>query len=96
MPTRNVNLTETQDKFVAEQLKSGGYTNASEVVRAGLRLLEQQAQEDAAKLEALRRDVQEGIDAYERGEYVTIDENYTVDDFFRDLDKDLDIDVKDD
>lgn len=89
MPTRNVNLTETQDKFVAEQLKSGGYTNASEVVRAGLRLLEQQTQEDAAKLEALRRDVQEGIDAYKRGEYTSIDENYTLDDFFSDLDTDL-------
>ena len=87
MPTRNVNLTETQDKFVAEQLKSGGYTNASEVVRAGLRLLEQQAQEDATKLEALRRDVQEGIDAYERGDYTSLRSPEDIDRFMDDIGK---------
>jgi hypothetical protein len=41
MPTRNVNLTNELDRFVAKKIKTGRYENASEVVRAGLRTLEQ-------------------------------------------------------
>jgi antitoxin ParD1/3/4 len=55
MPTRNVNLT-----FVATKIKSGRYEDASEVVRAGLRNLEREEQEHAAKLAALRRAIDEG------------------------------------
>ena len=36
MPTRNINLTDKLDRFVATKVKSGRYENASEVVRAGL------------------------------------------------------------
>ena len=35
----NVNLSPILDNFVAEQVKSGLYSNASEVVREGLRML---------------------------------------------------------
>jgi len=41
MPTRNVNLTDYYDQFVEELIMSGKYSNASEVMRAGLRLQEQ-------------------------------------------------------
>ena len=54
MPTRNINLTEQLDRFVDKRIRSGQYANASEVVRAGLRALEQDEKEDKAKLEALR------------------------------------------
>ncbi|MEO8901546.1 MAG: type II toxin-antitoxin system ParD family antitoxin, partial [Polyangiaceae bacterium] len=37
MPTRNVNLTDELDRFVAVKVSSGRYENASEVVRASLR-----------------------------------------------------------
>ena len=40
MPTRNVNLPKALDRFVASRVKSGGYANASEVMRSALRLLE--------------------------------------------------------
>jgi antitoxin ParD1/3/4 len=60
MPTRNVNLTEELDRFVAKKVRSGRYENASEVVRAGLRTLERDEQEYAAKLAALRSAVDEG------------------------------------
>lgn len=60
MPTRNVNLTVTLDRFVATRVKSGRYENASEVVRAGLRALKQTELEDRAKLEALRAAIDEG------------------------------------
>ena len=43
--------------FVEEQVSQGRYGNASEVVRAGLRLLE----EREAKLKALRAAIEEGL-----------------------------------
>jgi antitoxin ParD1/3/4 len=44
------------DEFIAVQLESGRYGSASEVVRAGLRLLE----DTESKLERLRRLLDEG------------------------------------
>jgi antitoxin ParD1/3/4 len=60
MPTRNVNLTDELDHFVATKVKSGRYENASEVVRAGLRTLEREEQQYEAKLAALRAAIDEG------------------------------------
>lgn len=60
MPTRNVNLTEELDRFVATKVKSGRYENASEVVRAGLRTLDREEREYEAKLEALRAAIDKG------------------------------------
>ena len=48
MPTRNVNLTDELDRFVAKKVKTGRYENASEVVRAGLRKLERELPRRAA------------------------------------------------
>jgi antitoxin ParD1/3/4 len=60
MPTRNVNLTNELDRFVATKVKSGRYENASEVVRAGLRTLEREERRYEAKLAALRAAIDEG------------------------------------
>jgi antitoxin ParD1/3/4 len=60
MPTRNVNLTNDLDRFVATKVKSGRYENASEVVRAGLRTLEREEQQYEAKLAALRAAIDAG------------------------------------
>jgi antitoxin ParD1/3/4 len=60
MPTRNVNLTDELDRFVAKKVKSGRYENASEVVRAGLRTLEREEQRHVAKLAALRAAIDKG------------------------------------
>ena len=38
-PTRNFSLTPELEGFIRDRVKSGRYSNASEVVRAGLRLL---------------------------------------------------------
>ena len=43
--TRNVSLTPEIDAFIAVQITSGRFNNASEVVRAALRLLEQHEHE---------------------------------------------------
>lgn len=63
MPTRNIYLSDEMDEAVIRRIKSGHYTNASEVVRAGLRALDQDEAEDRAKMEWLRREIQHGIDS---------------------------------
>lgn len=63
MPTRNINLTPEMDQFVDAKIQSGQYANASEVLRAGLRALEQDDKEDQARLKALRSAVKAGVDS---------------------------------
>lgn len=60
MPT-SVALSLHFEKFVRQQVDSGRFNNVSEVVRAGLRLLENHETEQAAKLEALRAAIAVGL-----------------------------------
>lgn len=85
MPTRNVNLTEHLDRFIRAGVRSGRFSNASEVVREGLRLLERREKEDQARLEWLRAAVQEGIDDMERGDYTTLRSEREIKDCVRQL-----------
>lgn len=55
MPTRNVVLTDQQADMIERLVASGRYQNASEVLRDGLRLVQQRDAEDAARLLALRQ-----------------------------------------
>lgn len=73
MPTRNVVLTDHQATLVEQLVTSGRYQNASEVLREGLRLVEQREAEDAYRLEALRSAVQLGIADVEAGRFKTFD-----------------------
>lgn len=57
----SISLGEHFSQFVEQQIASGRYTSASEVIRAGLRLL----QDNEAKLERLRAALQEGLDSGE-------------------------------
>jgi antitoxin ParD1/3/4 len=66
MPTRNVVLTERQERFIEALVESGRYQNASEGLRDGLRLGEQRETEEAAKLEALREVARVGASALDR------------------------------
>lgn len=74
MPTRNVSLTSEQNAFVEKLVQAGEYQNASEAVRDALRALQQRRREDALKLRALRAQLQAGVDALERGDFIQIDE----------------------
>lgn len=73
MPTRNVVLTDHQASLVEQLVSSGRYQNASEVLREGLRLVEQREAEDAARLEALRAATNVGIADIEAGRFKTFD-----------------------
>jgi antitoxin ParD1/3/4 len=73
MPTRNVVLTKHQEKVIETLVGSGRYQNASEVLREGLRLVEQREAEDAAKLDILREAARVGFSAFDRGEFKEFD-----------------------
>ena len=61
--TLNVSLTPHLEQFIHENVNSGRYQSASEVVRTALRLLEEQERERQAKLEWLRQEIKKGLDS---------------------------------
>lgn len=66
---KTVALGDHFEKFVSDQVAHGRYNNESEVVRAGLRLLE----EHELKLKELRALIDEGDKAYADGRYTVVD-----------------------
>ncbi|CAN5364530.1 hypothetical protein BH20ACI2_BH20ACI2_08320 [soil metagenome] len=65
----NVSLSHEFEQIIDQKLKSGLYNSASEVVREGLRLLQQRDEMREAKLNALRAEIQKGIDDLEAGRF---------------------------
>ena len=55
----SVSLGDYFEEFVENRISEGRYKNASEVIRAGLRLLE----EEENKIQALKKAIREGIDS---------------------------------
>jgi antitoxin ParD1/3/4 len=51
------------EAFIQRLLKGGRYSTASEVVRDGLRLIEERESLRQAKLEALRTEIRRGLDS---------------------------------
>ncbi|UIJ93741.1 type II toxin-antitoxin system ParD family antitoxin [Sinorhizobium meliloti] len=64
MATRNVVLTDAQSALLERLVASGRYQNASEVLRAGLRLLER----EEAELDDLQARLSTGLDEARRGD----------------------------
>ncbi len=89
MPTRNVNLTEHLDHFVADQVASGRYSNASEIVREALRRLEEQEQERSAKLDALRQAAKQGFDEIDQGKGIVLKGKKEINRFMMDLETEV-------
>ncbi len=69
----NVSLGTRWEEFISVYVQSGRYLSASEVVREGLRLLQEQEQIRQLRLEQLRKEVGKGLDQLDRGEYVGFD-----------------------
>lgn len=59
MKNTSISLGNHFDQFVSNQVLTGRYKNVSEVVRAGLRLLE----DEESKVIALKNAIQKGIDS---------------------------------
>jgi antitoxin ParD1/3/4 len=66
--TLNISLTPELEEFVSSRVESGRYQSASEVVRQGLRLLQDSEMTREAQLERLRQQIQIGLDQADRGE----------------------------
>ena len=69
MPTRNVVLTEQQAAMIERLVQAGRYQNASEVLRDGLRLIQQREAEDKTRLVALREAAHIGTEDFAAGRY---------------------------
>ncbi len=63
----NVSLTKELEEMINKKVESGLYNSASEVIREGLRLLNEQDQLRQIRIEELRREVQKGIDQIRAG-----------------------------
>ena len=59
----NVNLSAVFEDYIKQQLDSGMYNNASEVIREALRIKMQQDEVYQAKLEALRAAIDDGLNS---------------------------------
>lgn len=70
----SISLGNYFEQFVRSRITEGRYKNASEVIRAGLRLLE----EHENKVKALRDSIQEGLDS-------GIAEDFAPDHFLQEL-----------
>ena len=73
MPTRNVVLTVQQTELVERLVASGRYQNASEVLRDGLRLVENREAEEKARRKALREAARTGIADIDAGRFRSFD-----------------------
>ena len=69
MPTRNVVLTDHQAHLVEKLVSTGRYQNASEVLREGLRLIENREVQDDARLHALREAARVGMADIDAGRF---------------------------
>ncbi len=69
MPTMNVSLSAELAAFVEDEVASGEYTTASEVVRDGLRQLLRNRELRAEKAAILRREIGQGLDQARAGKF---------------------------
>lgn len=64
----NVMISGDAEQFVREELESGRYDSAQEVVREGLRLLREREVLDHQRRERLNGQIEEGLAQLDRGE----------------------------
>jgi antitoxin ParD1/3/4 len=68
----SVNLGEQLEAFITEAVKKGRYGSRSEVLREGVRLV----QEREGKWAQFEAEIQKGIDSADRGDSVPLDEAF--------------------
>lgn len=69
----NVSLTPQLESYIKQKVASGMYNSVSEVVREAIRLLEERDRLQTMKLEAMKVDIQQGLDSLERGQGKPLD-----------------------
>ena len=69
----NISLTPKLESFVKQKVSTGMYNSVSEVMREALRLLEEKEALKAMRLEALKVDIQDGINSLNDGQGKSLD-----------------------
>ncbi|HCS66137.1 MAG TPA: type II toxin-antitoxin system ParD family antitoxin [Cellvibrio sp.] len=69
----NVSLTNQLESYVQQKVATGMYNSASEVIREALRLMAEKDSEQSLKLEALRADIQKGVNSIAAGQSKVFD-----------------------
>jgi antitoxin ParD1/3/4 len=64
----NISLTPELERLVDEKVKSGRYASASEVIREGLRLLEEQEEMKQHRLAEIREKIDRGLNQLNKGQ----------------------------
>lgn len=67
----NVSLTVEQEKYVHEKVATGKYASASEVIREGLRLLQEQEEMRLQRMRQVDAEIQRGLDSARSGRVVS-------------------------
>lgn len=80
MATTSLSLGEHWEVFIRNEVSSGRYGSASEVVRDALRAME----ERKSKIEALRTHLAQGAEQARSGEFV---DDFSMDSLINDLDR---------
>jgi antitoxin ParD1/3/4 len=61
----NVSLTPELERYVQEKVSTGMYYSASEVIREGLRLLQERDRMQEIQMQQLKQEIQTGLDSGE-------------------------------
>ena len=69
----NISLSPQLEDYVKQKVSSGLYNSSSEVIREGLRLLEERDAIKNMKLEALRKELNIGVEPRDAGKGRTFD-----------------------
>lgn len=75
MSVHTVHLTERDAEFISEQIAAGEYQDADDVLRAGLRLLKQQAQVESHQLALLKQLAKSGFEALDQGQGLNLEDS---------------------
>lgn len=79
MANTSLSLGDHWETFIKNEVSSGRYGSASEVVRTALRIME----ERKSKLDILQSYLAEGLQQSEKGEFI---KNYSINKLIQDLD----------
>ncbi len=69
----NVSLTPQLEAYIKQKVAKGMYNSVSEVVREALRLLEERDAMQSMRLEALRKDIHQGLESLDKGQGKPLD-----------------------
>ena len=70
----NVSLTPELEQFIDSKVKSGFYGSASEVIREGLRLLDEQDTIKKKRIEMLNLEIDKGLSSLKSGNVISGEE----------------------